>query len=73
MDKPTLIPDGYHRVALTEFRYHSAAVYFNRTSQRFYVLVDDTMVFGPINRGQLEVTIHAVNDVMEMKGRYGVV
>lgn len=66
-------PDGYIRIALSEFLNKSAAVYFNRDDRTFVISLNDEIVTEPISIYQLDVIIHVLNDVKEMKGRFGAV
>lgn len=65
-----IAPEGYHRIALSEFMYNTAAVYWNRIERKYLVFVDGLKI-GPIDFPQLEALEHVIKDVIDMKGRYG--
>lgn len=65
-------PEGYARIALSEFMYNAAAVFWNRSERKYIVFVDGLKI-GPIDYEQMKALDHVIKDVIDMKGRYATI
>lgn len=65
-----LIPKGYVKIAKSVFTNTTAQAYFHLERHYFIIQVDDKII-GPIEKLQLESLKHVVDDVIQMRGRYG--
>ena len=70
-----LIPAGFRRIVCSELRAAKAEVFWSEERRLLMVKVtigNKESLIGPFdNAGSLEAIHHALNDVKEMKGRYG--
>ena len=61
------IPKGYHWRAETQLRHTKAICYYNRETDKYYVVVDDELPVGPFNKLQIEAMIHVLYDATDIR------
>lgn len=66
-----LIPKGFYPIAESEFRSGTGIVYFNKDRRELLIFLDGKPFGKPFEPVKLECLMHVMNDVKEMKGKYG--
>ncbi len=66
-----LIPKDFFRITCSELQHTKGEVYYNDINNKYFLIVDDKIGCGPLDRTQLEALLHATNDAYNQRGQHG--